>query len=220
MNSRRFPWIVGLFAAWSISAQSIIGVDRAGVHASTAPTSGTLEAPAPAAQIVAVMRDGTEYRTEVEPQEDVAAVIVEFKADPLVVAQSRLHSSSPARSRAARGTLNELFARFDHDLERIERASHRITATSGRGPHHVPVVRYRYAAPIAGLSAQVSRDSLPAIAALDYAAAVHPDRRFKAMLESSVPYIKADRVWETFGNRGTGVSFAIIDTGIDYNHGA
>jgi serine protease AprX len=40
------------------------------------------------------------------------------------------------------------------------------------------------------------------------------------MLETSVPYIKADRVWETFGNRGTGVTVAIIDTGIDYNHGA
>ncbi|MFA6956827.1 MAG: S8 family serine peptidase [Thermoanaerobaculia bacterium] len=39
-------------------------------------------------------------------------------------------------------------------------------------------------------------------------------------VEPGIALIQADRVWSTFGQRGNGVTVAVIDTGIDYRHPA
>lgn len=58
---------------------------------------------------------------------------------------------------------------------------------------------------------------------LPYVKNIVPDRKIRVCLDESVPMIRADEVWELtdgFGRNitGEGISIAIIDTGVDYNH--
>ena len=58
------------------------------------------------------------------------------------------------------------------------------------------------------------------IASLPYVEKVWPDLRVRIMLDTSVSDIKATYVWETYGYDGSGITIAIIDTGIDASHAA
>jgi len=67
--------------------------------------------------------------------------------------------------------------------------------------------------------------SLPDIAAQisrsPYVSASLADRTVHAFADSgNITLIRADKVWSTFANARKGVTVAIIDTGIDYNHPA
>lgn len=61
------------------------------------------------------------------------------------------------------------------------------------------------------------------IESLPFVEGVYPNRIFKVNLQDSVPLINADDVWELQNNSGInvtgeGVTVAVLDTGIDYNH--
>jgi serine protease AprX len=69
--------------------------------------------------------------------------------------------------------------------------------------------------------ATVTSDQMAAAAARgDVASLNHCKPEFAAVLDASRPLIKADQVASSLGFDGTGVTVAIIDTGIDSNHPA
>jgi serine protease AprX len=53
---------------------------------------------------------------------------------------------------------------------------------------------------------------LPGVARIEAAVPLEP------ALDTSIPSVGVDRVWEKFGLRGTGVTICVIDSGIDANH--
>lgn len=70
---------------------------------------------------------------------------------------------------------------------------------------------------------QVDQSVLEKIKELPYVESVSQSRKLRANLEESVPLIGADEVWQLHDMQGQditgkGVTVAVIDTGIDYNH--
>ncbi len=59
---------------------------------------------------------------------------------------------------------------------------------------------------------------IDALLAREDVAEVWYDEPVHTMLDSSVPVIGVPQVWAQFGNRGEGVTVAIVDTGIDSDH--
>jgi subtilisin family serine protease len=138
-------------------------------------------------------------------------VIIELRAAPLVEARRSQDV------RLASENLDALTSQLAKDLARIEGdAPGRVAAQAT----HTGVIRHTYKMTFAGASATVSRDSLAAIRALPYVRTVHEDRRMEAFLVRSVPHISVPQVWQQYGVRGKGVTVAVIDTGIDYQHWA
>ena len=135
--------------------------------------------------------------------------IIEFAEPPLL---ARTSSGRRIRAEAA---IESAHARLEGDLAKIHKSLGGVatTATGGRVEH-----RYRFA--FAGASAYVDDAALPAVRALPYVRAVHPDRIVHATLDTTVPHIRVPQVWERYKTRGRGVTVAIIDSGIDYNHPA
>lgn len=74
--------------------------------------------------------------------------------------------------------------------------------------------RYEISPYLAGIA---DRQSLRKLARSPYVEAVYPDRRVEAVLAESGPLI-GQPVVEGEGYDGTGVSVAVLDTGIDYTH--
>jgi len=72
---------------------------------------------------------------------------------------------------------------------------------------------------------KISSSVLEKIRKLSFVESVYPDYKVFVSLNDSVPLINADDVWklkDSYGRNvtGDGVSVAILDTGIDYNHPA
>jgi minor extracellular serine protease Vpr len=79
-------------------------------------------------------------------------------------------------------------------------------------------VTFRYKVLVNAFSAQLSAKAAAALAQRADVQSVQPVSIVRMSLETSVPFIGADRVWEDFGVRGQGMRVAIVDTGIDYTH--
>lgn len=71
-----------------------------------------------------------------------------------------------------------------------------------------------------GIQARVPASRIAEIAALPGVKAVHRAPIHEPALGSSTELIGAPSVWQDLGLDGQGVIIAVIDTGIDYNHGA
>ena len=69
-----------------------------------------------------------------------------------------------------------------------------------------------------GIAVQAQPGAAADIAALPGVKAVHAIPLVELDNHSSVPLIGALQAWESYGNTGTGMSIAVIDTGLDYVH--
>jgi subtilisin family serine protease len=69
-----------------------------------------------------------------------------------------------------------------------------------------------------GIAVQAAPGTIDELAALPGVAAVHVIPLVELDNHSSVPLIGALQAWGTYGKTGTGMSIAVIDTGIDYVH--
>jgi subtilisin family serine protease len=135
------------------------------------------------------------------------SVIVEFRDAPLAAAAARAGKTALPDYRAA-------FTRFREDLAAIEglRRAGKTAVTAD--------VRWEYFRLFNGASVRVARSDIDAIARLPYVKGVYADHEMRAMAGPAASQIGADKVWTSYGTRGSGVVVAIIDTGIDYNHEA
>jgi len=68
-----------------------------------------------------------------------------------------------------------------------------------------------------GIALDISAKEAEEIKKLNFVKNVYPNYEVKALLTDSVPLINADDVWG-LGYNGTGITIAILDTGIDYTH--
>ncbi|RLF45533.1 MAG: hypothetical protein DRN09_01640 [Thermoplasmata archaeon] len=74
-----------------------------------------------------------------------------------------------------------------------------------------------------GFSIKIPKNLIYAVKSLPHVKAVHEDCKVETFLDHSVPLINADDVWklrDSLGRNvtGRGVTIAIVDTGVDYNH--
>ncbi len=83
-----------------------------------------------------------------------------------------------------------------------------------------PAVAYQTQRVFNGIALFADADLRAALAADPAVRAVHRARRFAVQVESSVPWLGVDEVWEALGGglTGEGVSIGVIDTGLDYLH--
>lgn len=113
----------------------------------------------------------------------------------------------------------ELFQRFRGDLANIERRA--PVTNSTRRPMRVDV-RHEYSIVYSGAAITASRATIESIRALPYVRAVNPDRlMYATVVETDFGMHAGQRVNAgSLATRGKGVTVAVIDTGIDYNHPA
>ena len=72
---------------------------------------------------------------------------------------------------------------------------------------------------IDAVAVRLEGKSIPQLAKLENLVSVHKNRKFKALLNDSVPLISANSVWAQ-GYTGKDVKVCIVDSGIDYTHQA
>lgn len=164
-----------------------------------------------------------QYAQSLEPGSEVARVLkipsLEPEADVIIeLAEPPLLERRRARERtnASAATLDELLVRLEGDIARMHGSDGDRVAANAAGHR----IGFRYKLAFAGASAHVHREDIARIRALPYVKAVHVDQQIEAHVDKSVPKIGAPEVWQQLGLRGRGVTIAIIDTGIDYNHAA
>ena len=136
-------------------------------------------------------------------------------ADEEITVVIELNDPPVASLLATRGTLSPQAQRSHADkLATLQRpvADH-ITANAG-------AVISQYTKAYNGLLAKVSIQQLEAIRNLPNVKTVHRAPIHYPILEDSIPTIRANQVVQNLGYDGTGISIAIIDTGIDYTHAA
>ena len=77
---------------------------------------------------------------------------------------------------------------------------------------------FRYSKLVNAFSVQISSMAAAALARRADVKLVEPVPAVVRDNETSVPFIGAKKVWQTFGDRGQGVTVAVVDTGVDYTH--
>ena len=158
--------------------------------------------------IQTVTRSGQTIELETQGGETID-VVIELREPPLVLQRGRVATNAARQSFAA------LFDRLERDLARVAGPEKGRVAANAQS---APRLGHKFTVTFAGASATIPSRAFRSIAALDYVKAVHLDKTYKAMLDQSVPQIRAPEAWTQFGTRGKGVVVAIIDTGIDYRH--
>ncbi len=78
-------------------------------------------------------------------------------------------------------------------------------------------IKYAYKI-IDAIAIEVDKNAVDDIARLSFVEKVWPDTEVRVCLDTSVSDIRATYVWETYGYDGSGITIAIIDTGIDASH--
>ncbi|NOT35283.1 MAG: S8 family serine peptidase [Candidatus Eisenbacteria bacterium] len=138
--------------------------------------------------------------------DNLRSIIVRFHGPAAFSKQG----STVRRDQAAE--VDRVTARFENDLARL------AAATAGTAIAPGIAIRQRFSRLLSGVAVQVPAALESQLKALPYVQSVSPDVEVRASLFSSVPLIRADRVWGEFGFTGAGVRVGIIDTGVDYHH--
>lgn len=154
--------------------------------------------------------------------------IVEFNS-PSLSEQASSGVLSASSSGDRKEELKQEHSNALYDLARLTNGGDVLSATSTSGDNGNSgnsdfVVEREYYNTINGVAlGNVSADELDKIKSSSYVKAVYPDKRVQAFLSYSVPMIGAPDVWNQQDAKGRnltgkGITIAVIDTGVDYNH--
>ncbi len=143
---------------------------------------------------------------------DDRSVIVRLAGEPLL----RLQGAAAGTLRTTQAKRLAALDRLAGEIVRRDTEARRARGLAARTESEV--VRRRYIRVFNGLAARVRREAVDELWAIPGVTGVWIDQRATASLADSVPLIHADQVWSQLGDRGEGVTVAIIDTGIDYTH--
>ena len=117
---------------------------------------------------------------------------------------------------AARRVRNDAAAAGRVQRARNDTAQRAVLARI-RGRADVKVL-YRVQAAFNGIAVVADRKALEQLARLPGVVSIRPLSTMDRGNANTQPLIGAPEVWESFGLTGTGISIAVIDTGIDYVH--
>jgi hypothetical protein len=165
-----------------------------------------------------------------ETKEGFESYIIQFKDEPIIRFKDRLKS-----------VVNYLFSNFSEKIKhnfitkRIQDYRRRLESihttiketilkTIGFDKKLNGLVLREFYSLFNGISIKkISKDDIIKIKNLPHIKNVFPNYKIYATLDESVPLINADDVWkmnDNFGENitGKGITIAILDTGVDYNH--
>jgi subtilisin family serine protease len=133
-------------------------------------------------------------------------IMIELEGEPLAVryAQSLGVRRALMSADSQRAYVSELASQQQQLLPQIQATGARIVST--------------YQKAYNGIQVHVPLDRLGALANLPGVKAVHRIPLHMPSRGTSMPWIGVDDVWADLGLDGTGVTIAIIDSGIDYYH--
>ncbi len=164
-------------------------------------TVGTAAGADPISRVSVRAGDDTKNMLMVPADGERARVIVEFTSPPLVTLSTALRAHSGTRT----------------TLERFRRDLTPSLLTHSATPPRA-AIEHEYSNTLSGAAVVVDRETLALIRRLPYVSRVTKDAPVKGLVEPGVAAVRAPEVWTELGTRGAGVTVAIIDTGIDYQH--
>ncbi len=144
----------------------------------------------------------------VKSEDEITRIIVEFKDVPDVLLLPEFRKS---------GIKNHRSLQLAEDLSGI---SKKFNKSLNKSTSSKIIINKEFHKVFSGAQLEVPRKYLSYLSGLEYVKKIHIDNKVHIDLDESVPLIKADKVWNTFNNRGKGIKVSIIDTGIDYLHEA
>jgi subtilisin family serine protease len=118
---------------------------------------------------------------------------------------------SDQRHSNGRTNVKETHARFLNDLNKIAGSARSRSAPSF-------LIHHEYQLVYNGFSLTANDEVKSALEKLSYVEYIREDKTLRLLDLESNAIIRAPDVWENYGATGKGVSIAIIDTGVDYNH--
>ncbi|MCK6555540.1 S8 family serine peptidase [Candidatus Binatia bacterium] len=133
------------------------------------------------------------------------AVIVELVSPPAAV--------TGAGGLPAAGAERDRLRRAIVSLERQHRSARGVGTASA-----APIVDREFRVVLNGFAARLLPETASAVRAWPTVKRVVPDGRVQALLDVSVPLVRAPQFWADLGYRGAGTKIAVIDTGVDYTH--
>ena len=137
------------------------------------------------------------------------AVMLELAGEPSAVTYTKARSMGASKADAGKAG--------KASKERNEQAQGAVLADlQSAGIDATPL--YQVQSAYNGIAVQAAPGTIDELAALPGVAAVHVIPLVELDNHSSVPLIGALQAWGSFGKTGTGMSIAVIDTGIDYVH--
>ena len=137
------------------------------------------------------------------------AVMLELAGEPSAVTYTKARSLGASKADAGKAG--------KASKERNEQAQGAVLADlQSAGIDATPL--YQVQSAYNGIAVQAAPGTIDELAALPGVAAVHVIPLVELDNHSSVPLIGALQAWGTYGKTGTGMSIAVIDTGIDYVH--
>jgi hypothetical protein len=148
-------------------------------------------------------KDSTIATYTYNPNEEIR-VIVKFKSLPLL--KARKEGLAPS---LAKMDIESEHQKLRNDISAIE---------SKLAPQTKAEISREFKTVFNGMALKATRGVISQIENLPYVERVYPDVEVKALLNESVPLIRANLVWDSLGAQGDGVKIGIIDTGIDYFH--
>lgn len=176
----------------------------AGLMVMVAPTLAQA-APSPDASrfqtTEATAKLASEFKPGAANPDATVHVIVELKADPVAVVESKRGTLTKAQKTQLRSSLKA-------SQSAVVKA---VQAKGGK-------VESQMQSAINGVKVKIARKDVAALAALPEVKAVHTVKTYTLDNAVSVPYLGAPEVWQSSGKTGKGVKVAILDTGIDYTH--
>jgi cysteine-rich repeat protein len=133
---------------------------------------------------------------------DGEVVIIELAEPPAARHNARRAGLQRARLRRRLAT-----------LDGQHRAARRLAARA-----EAFIIRHEFGVVLNGFAARLLPETIAALRADPDVLRVTPDTEVHALLDVSVPHIRAPEFWSDFSYRGAGTTIAIIDTGVDYTH--